>query len=256
VRLAREFSSEVSGDDPTLLFMHIAKTGGTSMRKALADAYRPEERAFIYEPADLRGAVRADAFCELPSQQRNAYRLLMGHFPYGLHECLDRPFRYATVVRDPVDRVVSLYYHYRHLRGLRIGGRARQEQTKLLAANMSLQDWVFGQQRLATDNGMVRNLAGRRRVPFGRCPDDLLDEALEHVERHFGLVLTVGQLDASPPLLRDLTGRDVRPVGRDNVNAKRSRLGDLDPEVLRRIRELNRLDVELYDRIERGRLDR
>ena len=124
--------------DPTLLFMHIAKTGGTSVRRSLANAYDKRERAFVYDPGDLRGAVSRDQFPELPAEVRARLRLVIGHFPFGLHAYIDRPFRYVTVVRDPVDRVVSLYYHYRNLgglrrglrRSLRRGGAAHDEQAK------------------------------------------------------------------------------------------------------------------------------
>lgn len=235
-------------EDRTLLFMHIAKTGGTSVRRVLADAYAKDERIFVYDPADLRGAVSSEQFKGLPEDRRMRLRLVMGHFQYGIHRDLGRPFRYMTILRDPVERIVSLYYHYRHLRGLRIRGPARAEQSLLRRTGMSLGEWVFGQQRLAVDNGMTRNIAARPRVGFGECPDDLLDEALEHIDHHFAVVLVLPELDRSLPLMAGVIGRSLKPIPHSNVNRSRLGLEELDPTVLDRIRELNRLDVRLYQR--------
>lgn len=54
--------------DRTLVFLHIPKTGGTGLRDVLKSAYGKEERAFIYDPSDLRGAVTRDQLAGLPGQ--------------------------------------------------------------------------------------------------------------------------------------------------------------------------------------------
>ena len=257
LRLPSAVRSAGPASADALLFMHLAKTGGTSLRVSLSKAYADREKAFVYDPADLRGALRQDEFGELPAERRAALRLVMGHFRFGLHRSLDQRSRYVTVVRDPVDRVVSLYYHYVHLRGTwasrvplpggRRHGDARQEQARILGEELSLEDWVFGQRRLAVDNGMTRNIAGRGRVAFGECPDDLLEEAVEHIERHFAALLITEELDGSLPLLEAITGRSLPAVPRSNVNRKRPSLDSIDPRVLSHIRDLNRLDARLYE---------
>ena len=40
-------------------------------------------------------------------------RLLYGHLPYGVHEHIPRPSSYVTIVREPVDRVISAYKYVR-----------------------------------------------------------------------------------------------------------------------------------------------
>ncbi len=106
-------------------------------------------------------------------------------------------------------------------------------------ARMSLEEWVFGQNRLTVDNGQTRNLAARRRVGFGKCSDGLLDEALGHVEDHFAAMLVTDRLGESMPLLEQISGRQLKGLKDANRNKKRLALDELDPKLLERIRELN-----------------
>ena len=71
--------------------------------------------------------------------------------------------------------------------------------------------------------------------------------ALDGALGNFAAVLTTDQLDHSHPLLEAITGRSLPAVPRTNVNRKRPGLDGIDPRVLSRIRELNRLDVRLYE---------
>lgn len=248
---------ELSIGDQTLCFLHVAKTGGTTLRESLKRAYGKEERAFVYEPDRLRGAISREQFADLPRSSRVRLRLVAGHYPYGIHRDVGRSCRYLTVLRDPVERVVSLYYHFQQMhlsRAQRLDPRLRLERLRARRNPMSLEEWVFGQHHLAADNGMTRNLAARSRVRFGQCPDDLLDEALEHVDSHFAAMLVTERLDESVSLMESITGRKLERLGRANTNSKRLPLDQLDPELLQRIRELNHLDVRLYG-IARSRLD-
>ena len=62
-----------------------------------------------------------DAYNRLPAEQRAKIRCIMGtergdrgmHLQFGIHAKLDRPARYFTIVRDPIDRAISNFYHNR-----------------------------------------------------------------------------------------------------------------------------------------------
>jgi hypothetical protein len=232
--------------DRTLIFMHVPKTGGTSLRAALLEAYRPDESALVYEGSGLRGAMSEARFAELPEEVRGHVRLIIGHFGYGIHEHVPGESRYVTVVRDPVERVVSLYYHYRNLPGIRLGGREHRQRWGIRWRRASLEDWVFGERRRSVDNAIVRRIAGRRDVPFGGCSDEMFDEAMEHIDRHFTALLVMEQMDQSALLLERLIGRALTAVVKQNANPRRPALDSIDPSLRARIRELNRLDGRLH----------
>lgn len=93
--------------DPVDVFVHIPKTGGSTIRTVLSRAYGIDK---IY-------GISSSFPDELEYQQKiiagikdKRIRLLPGHYPFGVHEILKIPCRYFTMVRNPVERVISDYY--------------------------------------------------------------------------------------------------------------------------------------------------
>ena len=90
----------------TLFFLHIPKAAGSTFSGILSMQYRG---ARVFDVARGNGAD----FREMSLDQKLGYDLVRGHFFYGLHKGIDKPSKYATFVRNPIERLVSLYYHDR-----------------------------------------------------------------------------------------------------------------------------------------------
>lgn len=130
---------------PTLLFMHIPKTAGTSFREAIARNYKTSEIAFLYpdEPG-----FRIRSFEDLPLDQRSRTRLIAGHeVYYGVHEHVPNESLYFTVVRDPISRVWSNYIHLLQTTDTRIFDGAKPASLEKIFESKSRGD---------IDNVMVR----------------------------------------------------------------------------------------------------
>jgi hypothetical protein len=235
----------------TLIFMHLPKTAGSSFRDAVGRLYSGAERIYLYHPQGLKGAIDPERFPELPLERRARLRFVAGHITYGLHEHVPRQSRYVTIVREPVDRVVSVYHHFRRVGALGGTTPAAVEGRRILESSLSLEDWVFGRQRSDVDNLIVRLVSGRD-APFGQCPDDMLDDALARVDESFEQVLIYAQLPRCMALLSARLGTSLPTLRKLNVNEQRPPLAATDAAVLARVRELNRLDEAFY----RAMLDR
>jgi len=234
-----------------LIFMHVPKTAGSSFRDTLGQLYRPSERLYLYDPRGLPGAIEPTELPGLPVEQRAGLRFLAGHVGYGVHAAVPRPARYVAIVREPVDRIASLYHHYLRIARMGKATPAGDEGRRIIEAGLSLEDWAFGSERNEVDNEIVRRVSGRT-APFGECPDDMLDDALARVDESFEQVLIYEQLPRCMKLLSARLGTSLPGLPKLNVNEQRPPLAATDAAVLARVRELNRLDEAFY----RAMLDR
>jgi FkbM family methyltransferase len=221
--------------DPCVLFLHIPRTGGTTIGSAAYHLYQPSK---ILE---LHPATRAREILEgVPEEGRRQLRFIRGHFPFGIHELLAVPCLYVTVLRDPVERVLSLY------------GYIRSDPTHPFYDTTPRRD-VSLEEFLDLRPGPTRDvqtslLAG---VPpwDDSVPRDAttLARAKENLEGAFEMVGLTERFDETLELMRRVLGWRIDSVGSANVVPGRARRDDLDPSVVSLIEERNQLDLELYE---------
>ena len=223
-------------DQPTLLFMHIPRTAGAALRTSLEGVVPAGERRSVYDHLVVDGAITSEAFAGLPEAERAALSLVAGDFGYGFHQHIPGPARYVTMLRHPVSRIVSLYQA-----GVRAAA-ARGETEPPLEA------WVFEGRRIEADNAMVRAISGRVDVPFGACTDDMLEQALAHIEADFVAVLSRGSMARSLTVLGKAIRVTLPPAPVLNADPEGDEALKVDKPLRMRLRQLNRLDVALFRR--------
>jgi len=105
---------------PRILFIHVPKTAGTSIRMMLQIDLGM--RAVYPSNADI--ARRADRGYPSPAEILTAlasvrpYRVLIGHFVAGIATELPVRHRTATMLREPVQRALSMLAHLKRQKGL------------------------------------------------------------------------------------------------------------------------------------------
>ncbi len=80
-----------------IVFIHIPKTAGTSLRRAIESSFSSDRIAPYENLYDLNRAKHHD------------YDLFRGHFGFKDTRFVPGEKQYISVLRDPVDRVISLY---------------------------------------------------------------------------------------------------------------------------------------------------
>jgi Sulfotransferase family len=106
-------TSEVEG---TFFFLHIMKTAGTTFALHLHEIFGSDH---VYPhgvesqaKSDIRtNYFNANALMSLSEEQRAEIRMYAGHFPYAIYEMLGIDAVTITILRDPVDRCVSMLKH-------------------------------------------------------------------------------------------------------------------------------------------------
>ncbi|MBE9060264.1 sulfotransferase family 2 domain-containing protein [cf. Phormidesmis sp. LEGE 11477] len=226
-----------------IIFLHIQKTGGITIQRILRRELGPSLSTRVLRAVS---AERQSLSLEkAASAKRFEDGFFVGHCCFGIQRYLPQPFTYITMLREPVSRVISLYYYsidnptayyHRH------------------AVNKSLEEFALNTQLMELDNGQVRFIAGDEkslfinRTPIGECNTDLLETAKENIDQHFSFVGLTEQFDQSMLLLYRMMGWSQSSYLRRNSAKEASR-----PTVSKRTRQLiaekNNLDVELYKHV-------
>ena len=222
-----------------LVFLHIPKTGGMSLRGLFVKNYRTAKHFNTHlENLTTEGWNQCLARIKSMSPDEVAqYRIFKGHMQFGLHRILPSPVKYITFLRDPVQRAVS---HYKMLCHKRI------PSDHLI--DLSRSDWnltKYPELCYSLDNGQTRALAGvDLDLPFGACSEKHLQMALENLDRHFKFVGLMEQFNLSLLLLGRVCDWKWHFYVPDNIATRNSI--QLSPAVVEAIRSLNCFDFELY----------
>lgn len=113
--LKNQFSTPQKTTDPVVIYHHIAKTGGTSLRKVVQANYRGKALLELYGPNRGSVAWYEQYYSSLSPKRKASIRCIAAHSAHYIIPIIDRPFRVFTLLRNPVDRVISLYYFTRIL---------------------------------------------------------------------------------------------------------------------------------------------
>jgi hypothetical protein len=226
--------------DPTVIFLHIGKTAGTTLRVILRRQFRPSQVMLVRARMRPREETLTD-FARLPEAERDRPRLIMGHTVFGLHRYVPRPSTYVTVLRRPVSLVLSQYNFVRRT----VDHRHHQVVT---SRNMSLQEYIASGVSLEMDNSQTRAIAGDLSTPFGECTSQMLEAAKDNLDRHFAVAGLTERFDETLLLLGKAFG--WRRLHYVPANVSPRAMGEqLEPATREAIEEQNRLDLDLYQHV-------
>jgi hypothetical protein len=211
---------------PLLIFTHIPKAAGSTLAAVLRTQYG---RAQTLDVTPLTDAERVKRMEDFPVSTR----LVIGHARFGLHRHTSRECRYFTLLRDPVERVISALHYIRrtpehHLHAQFAGGVAglgelaplqRDIQTKFIAGTPP------------------RTEAG---------PGDL-EQAKANLEQYYAVAGLAEFFDESLLLLAEAFGWAQTTSTARNVTRDRPARQACSDAELAAVRDANQLDQQLYD---------
>lgn len=254
----------------TILVIHVPKAAGTTLRWIIDRQY-PQER--IYK---IRSDIVADVekFRTLTEEQKSGLKVVFGHFWFGLHNALPpkQDYKYITILRDPAERVASLYYYARISGSHVVPGREdiRAHYLYEPSRNMSLAEFSTSGVTRTTDNAMVRQLCGEDRftmvderqqvyddmlIPFGKVSRKHLRMAQDNIIADFALVGFTEQFDETIDRLKSRFAWRVPQY--EIKNRTHGKPKSIPVRARMRIEDQNWLDRELYnwclDRFVEGR---
>jgi hypothetical protein len=215
--------------DTVDFFIHIPKTAGTTMAQVIESQYPAGAVLNFREPT-----ITDEDRVRMVTQMSPKILIVAGHLNYSYGKLFPRPSRPFTMLRDPTDRVISLYYY--------IGRETRHPSHE-----------AFKRGEIKIENLAKRQ--GRAQACFiagytakDPIPDEeLLAEAKDVLQNRMLAVGLTERFDESLLLYNQALGWKVRSYVSVNVTSNRPKKDRMAAGDLAIIRENNFVDQSLYD---------
>jgi hypothetical protein len=215
-----------------LFQLHIPKTAGTSLFSVLSAAVYPGRYHVALSEQELR-------------ERTTGYALLSGHFGWDVLDLFPERPQVLTVLRDPVELILSLYGYWRaHAHEGIFSPKIQQGADE--AVSRSIDELLLdpNSQLRANLGTMMGYLAGVEAISAGRG----LEAALRHLDS-CAWVATTQTLDRDVRVLPAMFGLNpMAEVPRHLATPERPQRIDIGREALGVIETLAEADRILYER--------
>lgn len=209
-----------------IFFLHIPKTGGLTMRRLLDRQYAGK-KTFRYPPQEPIIAIR-----KLSPERRSRLKCVYGHFSYGVHRNFQAKPIYITMLRDPLERIISMYYFI----------RSRPQNKLYMQANrLSFEQFVMSELpsiQMPLRNHQTRMVSGQHQ------PN--LSIAKQNIQKQFAVVGITEMYPESVFMMKKVLGWNNVSYTKKNITKSRPKQTTVSPKIKELIRKNNALDYQLY----------
>ena len=211
--------------DSVMIFLHIPKTGGNTFNVIINKPYT--ERDCVVRLGDLD---------DLTMEELKRLEMVRGHMYFGVHQKLpQKKLNYITLVRNPIERVISFFYYMGSLNNPDIETRDQFNKTSLYEFVTEESNNQF--------NLQTNILAGSDLRPD---TSETLEAAKNNLTKYFSLVGITERYDETLQVLQRKLGWEIDVQNKCNVTANKPALREISNEIIEIIKSKSVMDSVLY----------
>lgn len=190
-----------TGERDLVAFLHVPKSGGTSLRRALENQAGNFTLLASYE--DYGFLTIAD-LKKLSSRALSNFDGIYGHFRFGIHQNYERKVRYISFIRNPYNLILSYYFY----------AKSHLKDEKVLACR-DIYEAMSTRTNVFFDNIVTRMFSG---IDDDQAvDDDVFQTAINNIDNHFEFIGVTENSHASLKRAGAYLGLDLQPH-QENVN--------------------------------------
>lgn len=230
------------------IFIHIPKSGGTSFVHSIFGG--KNYQGSTQNPFSWHGT--SEELKRIPDEVKQKIKFLTGHSCFGAHEAFFKPSVYFSIIRHPVDRIISRFYQLTfalgdHLPKNEVQGEFLTEETlnKLLNfTNIKIHQEEINRSTTMLSGNLTSNV------------DKLqLEQAKNNINKYFSFICCTEDLDNYWNLISNKFGYQWRTDSEEEKykqmhidhNTIRPKLEEVPLYIRDQIAKTHYLDVQLYE---------
>lgn len=224
-RLYNRLLNISAAKNPLIVFFHAQRTAGTTLKDIFKSEYGEEKVYYQRTVKDFK------SWKDLKEQELSKYKVYGAHHNFSnTQTTTKRPHFYLSIIRDPIERAVSLYNYLK---------TRPEHKLHELAVNEDLA--TFYRKAIKISPDYVSNVQTLR-----ICGQKDFKEAVKTIEDHFSLVAPFERIDEAISGLENFFKFDNKGLFKKR-DTKTAACDSLDEDALEIIQEVNKVDIRLYE---------
>lgn len=222
-------------------FIHIPKTGGTTMvhtlsRQILFNKFKRLNPKRTTHPKEFLNKV--ENLLEDVIKSKSNIEVVGGHFGFGAHPAMQDPKLHFTVLREPIDRVISEYYYMKY--------KGMYYQDLIEKEELSLLDYVNHEETSYLNNLQTRLVAGESYGSGEEVTEQVYVKALDNLKKFASFGITEQMSNSLALFYLNLNWKRLPYYIESNINDQRPNRKKASQEDIDAITQRDKYDVLLY----------